>query len=149
MKPSNPGVYPLAILLALIILFPVAGADTSMSNESGQSITVNLTEEPVVTPVIVIDAPFNETVYSPAYNETQANLTGMNGTESGNNTNSLNLRSEGVLSEPARALEYTQLPGSDAPPDAKNYDHYVSFHMRANSLARNYAYDLINRGDTS
>lgn len=30
-----------------------------------------------------------------------------------------------------------------------NYDHYVSFHMRANSLAPNYAYDLVNRGALS
>ncbi|MCK9631897.1 MAG: PKD domain-containing protein [Methanoregula sp.] len=32
---------------------------------------------------------------------------------------------------------------------AQDYDHYVSFTMRANSLAPNYAYDLVNRGDLS
>jgi hypothetical protein len=39
------------------------------------------------------------------------------------------------------------IPASAAAPE--DYDHYVSFHMRANSLATTYAYDLITRGEPS
>jgi uncharacterized repeat protein (TIGR01451 family) len=40
----------------------------------------------------------------------------------------------------------TILPVTAAPED---YDHYVSFHLRANALAPTYAYDLVTRGEPS
>jgi PKD repeat protein len=43
--------------------------------------------------------------------------------------------------------KFASSPADDQSP--QNYDHYVSFTMQANSLAPNYAYDLVNRGALS
>jgi hypothetical protein len=146
MNLNKTGILFMTILLLMITLLPVvAGAESNTSNGTAEPVILNLTATPAVTDLVLSNETVNETEFSPTNNYTEDNATGINGTASGNVTDSVNLRQmANTVSEP---MVYTTLSPGDAPPEAKNYDHYVSFHMRANSLAQNYAYDMISRGE--
>jgi hypothetical protein len=146
MNLKSTRIFLISVLLAAMMIFPVAGVETNVSNETMNTTTPLLTEIPVTTALTSVNESVNVTESPYAYNCTE--FTGdPNCTMNDNVTEPAKVRLAALTN--VEPMVYTTLARGDIPPQAQNYDHYVSFRMRANSFAPNYAYDLVARGEPS
>jgi len=147
MNPNRTRTFFIFILLVVMMVFPLAGAEPDPSNDTVNVTLPILTVIPDTAGPALVNESVNVTENWSADNCTADFPDSVNCTGTANQTASENVHPAAAILKAAKV--YPTLPPGDAPAEAQDYDHYVSFRMRANALAPNNAYDLVNRGEVS